>query len=272
MTEIQQIQISVIIPTLNEETTLGKTLDALGRLTNISEIIISDGGSSDATSRIAQQHKCRLVRGGPGRGLQLRCGAEAARGVVLWFLHADTIPPVGADELILGALSKPFVVGGHFRVRFSGELRSARFFERTYRILQSIGISYGDSAYFVRRDAYDAAGGFRPLPLFEDLDLKRRLRAQGRFACVRSAVTTSSRRFSGRSATAMLMLWTFLQLLYWCGVPPTRLASLYSAGSGRELLREVKIGPRGLENVTHGQRSVAIDRKSSPDEDLASFA
>src|SRR5262249_46468288 len=91
----------------------------------------------------------------------------------------------------------------------------------------------GDSAFFVWRTAYEQAGGFRPLPLFEDLDLLRRLKRRGRFVRLRQQVTTSSRRFEGRSFVLTFAWWTVLQVLYWVGVPPRVLGRLYAPSRGR---------------------------------------
>ncbi|HYE73961.1 MAG TPA: glycosyl transferase, partial [Blastocatellia bacterium] len=91
-----------------------------------------------------------------------------------------------------------------------------------------IGLLYGDSAIFVRRKVYEKVGGFKPLPLFEDLDLVRRIRRDGRMAHLSAKVITSSRRFEGRSFTLTFIRWATLQMLYWLGVSPNRLVKLYS--------------------------------------------
>lgn len=212
--------VSVIIPTLNEERALGETLEAVRRVLGVAEVLVSDGGSSDATLTIARQRNCRIVYGECGRG---------ARGDILWFVHADTRPLPSAGDEMLRVLVDPQVVGGYFRVQFDGTHGSARFFAWTYGWAQRFGLCYGDSAFFVRREAYAESGGFRPLPLFKDLDLRGRLVRVGRFVRVPATVTTSARRFEGRSATLMLARWLTLQVLYWLGVPPARLARFYAA-------------------------------------------
>lgn len=225
--------VSVIIPTLDEERLIGKTLRAIRSL-ELDEVIVSDGGSSDATLAIARRHNCRIVTSSSGRGQQLAAGANAATGDLLWFVHADTEPPPDAAEQIEEALAKPAVVGGHFRVAFDGAKSPARAFARIYRAAQYFGLCYGDSAYFVRREAYDAVGGFRSLPLFEDLDLRNRLTRVGRFVAVPASVTTSGRRFAGRNAAMMLLQWSALQVLYWLGVSPATLAQFYATVRGPE--------------------------------------
>ncbi len=225
--------VSIVIPTLNEEDRIGATLEMLGRLrTEVGvEILLVDGGSLDATVAIAEQQGARILRGERGRGTQLHAGACAARGAVLWFLHADTHPPIDAVERILEALEDDRVVAGNFGLTFDAGGRAARFLTWLYPRLRRLGIRYGDSALFVRREAYCQAGGFRPLPIFEDLDLLRRLRRLGHLASVPSAVITSARNFEGRNFAPVFARWTALQVLYWLGVQPRVLGRLY--GSAR---------------------------------------
>ena len=104
---------------------------------------------------------------------------------------------------------------------------AARFLAWLYGKLALIGLRYGDSGYFVRRSEYSAVGGFNPLPIFEDLDLMRRLRKRGRFVRVAATVTTSSRRFEGRVFALVFAWWAVLQILYWVGIPPRLLGTLY---------------------------------------------
>jgi hypothetical protein len=124
-------------------------------------------------------------------------------------------------------LSQDDTVAGNFEIRFSGDFLAARFLTWLYHHLALLGLRYGDSGYFVRQSQYIAVGGFRPFPIFEDLDLMRRLRKRGRIVRSPAAVVTSSRRFEGRSFAAVFAWWTVLQLLYWVGVSPIWLGRLY---------------------------------------------
>lgn len=119
------------------------------------------------------------------------------------------------------------MVGGNFEIMFAGDFFSGRLLTLVYRHLARIGLLYGDSGYFVRRPAYENVGGFRPHPIFEDLDLLRRLRKKGRFVRVPAVVSTSSRRFEGRWFALVFARWAVLQILYWLGVPPARLGRWY---------------------------------------------
>jgi rSAM/selenodomain-associated transferase 2 len=228
---------SIVIPTLNEALALGKTLDVVAKLRGSFEVIVVDGDSDDATVAIARAHGVRVLRNQRGRGIQLHAGACAARGDVLWFLHADTHPAVDAIDHIRETLREPAVVGGHFDVWFDGRRRAARFLTRLYPHLGRFGLCYGDSALFVRRRDYSAIGGFRPFPLFEDLDLVRRLKERGRFVRVPSTVVASSRRFEGRSFLVTFAAWVALQLMFSVGVHPRTLGRLYGPIRGR-------VGPR----------------------------
>jgi rSAM/selenodomain-associated transferase 2 len=220
-------QLSIIIPAFDEARSIGATLDAAARVRGSVEIIVVDGGSADATAEVARGRGARVVTSKRGRGAQMHAGARAARGDVLWFLHADTLAPADAAERIAAALKDARAVGGNFRLRFDGERRAARFLTWLYPRLRRLGLAYGDSGLFVRRAAYERAGGFKPFPIFEDLDLLRALWKQGRFVQADACLVTSSRRFEGRSFALTFARWSLLQCLYWLGVSPHTLGRLY---------------------------------------------
>ncbi|HEY1404761.1 MAG TPA: TIGR04283 family arsenosugar biosynthesis glycosyltransferase [Pyrinomonadaceae bacterium] len=223
--------ISVIIPTLDEAHSLGATLRAVTRLKHAGrvEVIVVDGGSADATREIAREHGAHLIRSARGRGAQMHAGVRVARGGVLWFLHADTLPPPDAPAQILEALRHDSkIVGGNFAISFDGTRLAARFLTWLYPQLRKLGLCYGDSAIFVRASIYEQVGGFRPFPIFEDLDLVRRIRRRGRLVHLKAQVVTSSRRFEGRSFAFTFARWSFLQMLYWLGVSPYTLNRLYA--------------------------------------------
>lgn len=220
--------LSIIIPTFNEAHSIGATLDAVARLSGPIEVLVVDGGSRDGTQRIVGERGVALVASEKGRGAQMHRGACLARGEALWFLHADTIPPPNAAGLIMKALDEREVSGGNFDIRFDGAQPAARFMTWLYPRLRALGLCYGDSAIFVRREAYERLGGFEPFPIFEDLDLVRRLRREGRVAHLPAQVLTSSRRFEGHSFILTFTRWAILQGLYWLGVHPRHLGRLYA--------------------------------------------
>lgn len=221
-------KLSIIIPALNEAQSIGAALDAAARLGDGVEVIVVDGGSADETVEVARAGGARVVTAARGRGSQMHAGTCEARGEVLWFLHADTLAPADACERIFEALLDPRAVGGNFRIRFDGGRGAARFLTWLYPRLRLLGLAYGDSGFFVRRAAYERAGGFRAFPVFEDLELLRALWRQGRFVQAESFVVTSSRRFEGRSFTLTFARWSLLQTLYWLGVSPHTLARFYA--------------------------------------------
>lgn len=223
--------LSIIIPALNEARLIGATLDAVAQLSGSFEVLVVDGGSDDDTRAIARARSVKVIRSERGRGVQLHAGAREAVSDVLWFVHADTIVPRDSVESIVNALSDPAVVGGNFNVHFSGSSSAASFMTWFYPQLRRLGLCYGDSAIFVRREAYDRVGGFKSLPIFEDVDLLRELKRIGKFVHLSSTVVTSSRRFEERQFVIIFTGWVFMQLLYWLGVSPNTLGRFYAPSS-----------------------------------------
>lgn len=220
--------ISVVVPCLNEAEALPALLRALARENEAHEVIVADGGSTDATLAVARAAGAHVALSPRGRGAQLSAGAATAKGEVLWFLHADSKVAYGAMGAMLRALAAPGVVGGNFRVLFDGGTRFDRFMIWFYGAIRRLGLFYGDSGIFVRRGVYDAIGGMRALPLMEDHEFVRRLRRAGSLVCVRfPPLITSSRRFRGRHPIAIMGGWLLIHVLYAAGAPPRLLAWLY---------------------------------------------
>jgi rSAM/selenodomain-associated transferase 2 len=220
--------LSIIIPALNEARSIGATLDAVSQLSRPVEVIVVDGGSDDETPELANARGAKVLSSERGRGVQMHTGACAAESSVFWFLHADTLVPPDAVECIAEVMRDSAVAGGNFNIRFDGTGRAGHFMTWLYPQLRRIGLCYGDSAIFVRREAYEKVGGFKAFPIFEDLDLLRELRKVGRIVHLRAVVVTSSRRFHGRSFAFTFARWMFMQVLYWLGMQPQTLGRFYT--------------------------------------------
>jgi len=223
--------ISVIIPTLDEEARMPNLLRRLMDEPGPLEIIVVDGGSGDETVSVCRDAGVRVLMSPPGRGQQLRLGAEKATGDVLLFLHADCAFPKGGIAALTAALAgAPECGGGNFRLLFDGGDGFSRWLNGFYAFIRRLGIYYGDSGIFVRRETYGALGGIRPMALMEDYDFTRRLEALGPTHCINDPpLVTSSRRFRGRKPAAIVLGWLKIHLLYYLGLPPERLARLYDS-------------------------------------------
>lgn len=221
------MQLSVVIPTLNEAENIGPLLERLSRMPATPEVVVSDGGSTDDTPRIVRASGARLVRSEPGRGSQLNAGAREASGDVLLFLHADVVPPQDLASQIQGALRKGRV-GGNFRLRYPGGGALGRWLEGLAPFYRKLGRYYGDSGIFVRREVYDGLGGFPEIPVMEDVVFVRRLEAAGETAYLPGPMVSSSRRWEGRPARTLL-LWVFMQSSFALGASPHALSRFYRA-------------------------------------------
>lgn len=219
--------ISIIVPALNEARHIGRTLKALQPLrARGCEVIVVDGGSVDVTRRIAEPLADSVTVSRAGRAEQMAAGSEPARHPILWFLHADTLVPDGADHAIRAALEKHG--WGRFDVTLSGRHTLLRLVEKAMNLRSRLGgIATGDQGIFVRRDLFEAVGGMPTQPLMEDVELSRRLRRTGPPACIHTPLHTSSRRWEERGVVRTVVLMWWLRAAYALGVPATRLAQWY---------------------------------------------
>ncbi|HSH96224.1 MAG TPA: TIGR04283 family arsenosugar biosynthesis glycosyltransferase [Roseimicrobium sp.] len=220
--------ISVVIPVLNESKELAETVRRVREQPEVVEIIVVDGGSRDGTASIAEGLGCKVISSPPGRGGQMRRGAELATGDVVLLLHADTWLPAGSGEAVIAAMRDPTVVGGGFWKTFrdGSLLMTGSRFRCGPRILVFHRV-LGDQGMFVRREVLESFGGVPDQPLMEEFELCRRMRLQGRIALADATVTTSARRFAKLGAVRTYFRMGKVTLLYWMGWEPTRLRALY---------------------------------------------
>ena len=222
------MNISVIVPVLNEEQSIAATLDALQALAPY-EIIIADGGSSDRTREIAAGFPVKIISSERGRARQMNRGAREASGDVLLFLHADTRLPNSALNDISGALSDAGFLGGRFDVELDGEHWLLPLVGRVISYRSRISkVGTGDQGIFVRRQVFERMQGFQDIPLMEDIAFCRALKRLGGVACLRSRVVTSARRWEVDGVwRTIVRMWT-IKLLYFAGVSPARLKQFYA--------------------------------------------
>lgn len=223
--------LSIVIPALNEAAGIEPTLQALQplRLRGV-ELVLADGGSSDATPTLAQPWVNAVVDAPRGRALQMNAGAARARADVLLFLHADTRLPPLADVLVLQAVqrSDKGACWGRFDVRIEGRAWMLRVVAALMNLRsRASGIATGDQAIFITREAFERVGGFPEQALMEDIEISRRLKRLGRPACLRARVCTSGRRWEQRGVWRTIVLMWRLRWRYWRGESPARLAEAY---------------------------------------------
>jgi rSAM/selenodomain-associated transferase 2 len=220
--------LSVIVPTLDEESAVATTL-AAARQPGLDELIVVDGGSGDATVAVARALADRVLVAPRGRAQQMNAGAIAARGDILLFLHADSRLPAGYPGLVRDALVPPDVVGGRFDLRLDAVGIAYRAIERLISLRSRLTrVGTGDQAIFVRRDVFARLGGYPHVPLMEDVALSRALKRLGRVACLRATVTTSARRWQRHGLIRTVLLMWMLRGAYYAGIPPERLARAYT--------------------------------------------
>jgi rSAM/selenodomain-associated transferase 2 len=218
--------VSVIIPVLDDAAALGELLRHLPVDPRL-EIVVVDGAADARLDDLARgRADMRILHGSAGRATQMNAGARMARGRWLLFLHADSTLPRGWLDVFEQTIGQGD--GGWFEFALDHPSWRARLIEWGVRWrVRLLGLAYGDQGLFVTRGMFDTLGGYREIPLMEDVDFVSRLRAKARIVRVPIAIRTSARRWErdgwvARSARNMTLL-----MLYLAGVSPARLARWY---------------------------------------------
>ncbi|RJR24124.1 MAG: DUF2064 domain-containing protein [Desulfobacteraceae bacterium] len=219
--------ISVVIPTLNESKTIGRLLNRLGRSEEIERIVV-DGGSSDKTRDIAAREGAVVLETAGGRAFQQNRGAEMARGRILFFLHADTLPPERFGDRIRAALECPSTVAGAFRFRTDDGRPVMRLVEWVTNIRSGLfQMPYGDQGIFLEKRVFEEMGRFPSMPVMEDFALMRRLRSRGRVVTLSDAAVTSARRWQRLGVVRTTLINQMMVLGFLGGLPIRSLKRLY---------------------------------------------
>lgn len=218
--------ISIIIPVLNEAERITNLLSDLKVKFPDAEIIVSDGGSSDGTADLAQEH-ANVITSRKGRSFQMNAGADASGGDVLWFLHADCDPPAKAVELIRSAINDGNIGGG-----FRWELDGDKWYypvitwisHRKNKIKRNL---YGDMGIFVRRDVFETLEGYKEIPLMEEVEFNDRLIHLGNTILFDTPIVSSDRRLLKSGPIRSFIRNSAIKIAYNWGVSAETLAKYY---------------------------------------------
>jgi rSAM/selenodomain-associated transferase 2 len=219
----------VVIPTLDAAAELPGAVAALTNSAIIREIVIADGGSRDATTRIAREAGAKVIAAPRGRGPQLAAGASAAAAAWLLFLHADCRLGPGWEQAVARFVAAPDAPSraGYFALALDDASPAARRLERTVTWrCRVLALPYGDQGLLIARSLYDAVGGFAAIPLMEDVDLVRRL-GRRRLAALPATACVSARRYRQGGYVRRPLRNLACLSLYFAGVPPRHIARLY---------------------------------------------
>ena len=225
-------QLSIVIPTLDAAGPLRRSLPnlaTLGALAMVHEVIFADGGSTDVTARIAEEAGAEFVPAPRGRGNQLAAGAERATGNWLLFLHADTMLEPGWEHAVAEFIAAPENASrvGYFRFRLDDASARARWLEALVALrCRLLRLPYGDQGMLISRALYHRLGGYKAIPLMEDVDFVRRA-GRRRMAALDTEATTSASRYRREGYLLRPMRNLICLTLYFLGVSPRALAKLY---------------------------------------------
>jgi rSAM/selenodomain-associated transferase 2 len=227
----QLIAYSIIIPVLNEAALINGTIDHIKKLDcdAMLEIIVVDGDPEEGTLREISRDDVIKIKSPKGRGKQMNDGAAIARGNILLFLHADTSLPLDSLRLIEGAMQGKRYVAGAFDLGIKSARPIFRLIESAASIRSRITrIPFGDQAVFIRKNYFEQIGGYREIPLMEDVDIMKRIKKRrDKIFIIPHRIYTSSRRWEQEGIAHCTFRNWMLQVLYLIGVSPNKLSQFY---------------------------------------------
>lgn len=221
------IMVSIIIPVLNEEKNIEKSLIQFNRLKGDKEIIVVDGGSSDNTIQIAERF-AKVVLSEKGRSNQMNKGAAKSRGDILWFVHLDSIISEASIEKIQLAIDEKYVGGGFSLKFYDYNTLFMKYISTTSNLrAKYLGLYFGDQGIFVRRDVFEGVGGYTKQEIMEDWELSLLMKKMGKLKLINTTIGTSARRFKNGGQLKTHLLMHKIKLLYLLGAPTDKLAKIY---------------------------------------------
>ncbi|SJZ37657.1 TIGR04283 family arsenosugar biosynthesis glycosyltransferase [Selenihalanaerobacter shriftii] len=220
--------ISVIIPVLDEESTIIETLKEVSQLSGRKEIIIVDGGSKDRTYELAEGLADKVCQTRAGRGHQMNVGAKKATGDILFFLHSDSCIEEDALLSIKSALQDPEIIGGSFSLKVDDDSLPLRFISWTSNLrAKYLKIIFGDQGVFVRSSVFHDLGGYPDIELMEDWAFSKKIAKVGKLVQLSQNIYTSARRWHKFGTWKTIFLMHKIKILYLMGVSPKKLNQIY---------------------------------------------
>ncbi len=230
-----EYRLSIVIPVVDEQEHINGCLDRLHAQGFVGpcQIIVVDGDPQGSTIRAVRDSRVTCLTSEKGRGRQMNVGAAAAEGDILLFLHVDTRLPPNALAGVAAVMETNGCAGGAFQLAIDSENRFLKGIAALANLRSRLNrIPYGDQAIFISRACFRALGGFREIPIMEDLDLMRRIRKNGgKVRILDQKVTTSARRWEAEGPLYATCRNQIIRLLYYLGVSPVSLARFYRVQS-----------------------------------------
>jgi len=222
---------SFIIPVWNEEAIISRTIEQVRGLAAFgdAEIIVVDGDPAGRTITVARHMGVKTAISEKGRGIQMNLGASLAEGEILIFLHADTLLPPDALELIETAMEDSSCIAGAFDLAIDSEKPAFRLIEKAASFRSRMTrIPYGDQTIFIRKRDFRDLGGFNNIPVMEDVEFMQRIKKRkGKICIIGRAVRTSPRRWEKEGIVYTTLRNWLLIALYFCGAKPEKLIRFY---------------------------------------------